>query len=110
MSTFPVPEASAGQLAGRQRKYLRGLAHGLKPVVQIGRNGLTDAVFTAVDEALGRHELIKIRFFDLQDRKRETCAEITERTGGEQVGMIGHVAIFYRPAPDPENRRIVLPS
>ncbi len=49
-------------LKGSDRKYLRGLAHNLKPVVHIGKAGLAPSVLTAIDEALDHHELIKIRF------------------------------------------------
>ena len=47
-------------LTGGQRKYLRGLAHGKKPLVLIGKNGLTESLFVALDEALESHELIKV--------------------------------------------------
>ena len=92
-------------------KYLRGLAHGLKPVVLIGQNGLTDAVVQAADAALERHELIKVKFNDIKDKreKKSLAASLEGATESAQVGMIGHIAILFRPQKDPEKRKISLP-
>ena len=98
------------KLTGRQRKHLRGLAHGLKPVVHVGKNGLTASVLESLDQALGHHELIKVKFVGGKDGRDEACAEIGDRLGCELAGTIGHVAIFYRPAADPEDRKIELPG
>ncbi len=96
-------------LTGKQRKYLRGLAHGLSPVVLIGVKGLADEEIRAVEEALCAHELIKVRFLDHKDEKKELAGAIAEATGSAVAGIIGHIAILYRPHPDPARRRIVLP-
>ncbi len=97
-------------LTGAQKKHLRGLAHGLKPVVQVGKQGLTPSLMETLDQALASHELVKVKFVDFKDRKREAGEEIGSRLGSAQVGIIGHVAIFYRPARDPEDRKIRLPG
>ena len=99
------------KLTGSQAKFLRGRAHGLKPVVFIGQKGLTDALIKSVEEAFDRHELIKIKFIDFKEKKQkeELAAAIGVKTGSFVAGMIGHVAILYRQHPDPEKRRIVLP-
>jgi len=100
------------RLKGFQRKYLRRLAHGMKPVVFIGQKGYTDTVIQAIDNALMKHELIKVKFVDFKDKskKNEIIASIEEKTGGEQVGMLGHISILYRENTDPEQRRIILPA
>jgi RNA-binding protein len=99
-------------LKGFQKKVLRGLAHDLKPVVQIGKEGLMEGVVRAVAEGLLRHELIKVRFNDFKqkDQKEEITAELASRTGSEPVGMIGHTVILYRPQADPEKRKISAPT
>jgi RNA-binding protein len=98
-------------LTSSQAKYLRGLAHGLQPVVFIGQKGVTPAVLESIREALGTHELIKVRFIDVPDRrfKAKSAAEIQQKTDSCLAGVIGHVAIFYRPPADPETRKIILP-
>ncbi len=97
---------------GYQKKYLRGLAHGLEPVVMVGRRGLSAALVDSTDEALTAHELIKVKFVDFKRKpqKEEIAATLAADTGSHLAGMIGHTAIFYRPHPDPAKRRIVLPS
>ncbi len=96
-------------LSGAQKKYLRGRGHGLKPVVRIGRAGLSDSVLDSLEEALESHELVKVKFTDHLDRKRELAAEINDRLDSVQIGAIGHVVIFFRQARDPERRTIRLP-
>lgn len=99
-------------LTGAQRKYLRGLAHPMKPLVLIGQQGLTDAVVKAVDEALERHELIKVKFNEHKEKRQKQAMNdrIAAATGSEMVGMVGHIAIFFRYQPDAERRSIDLPA
>lgn len=93
-------------LTGAQRKRLRGLAHDLDPIVQLGRQGLTDSVLAQIDAALGDHELIKVRLVADREEKREAVTSIETALGASCAGTIGHVAVFYRPAADPDARRI----
>jgi RNA-binding protein len=99
-------------LKGFEKKYLRGLAHDLKPVVLIGKEGITDRIVRAADEGLSQHELIKIKFNDFKEKsqKETLIGELVGQTGSEQVGVIGHTAILYRPQTDPAKRRIRLPA
>jgi RNA-binding protein len=100
------------KLKGFQRKYLRGVAHGLKPVVFIGQKGNTEAVLKAVEGALDTHELVKVKFIDFKEKeqKKEIVADLEEKGRCEVVGMIGHIAIFYRKHHDPEKQKIILPE
>jgi RNA-binding protein len=103
-------ERKMEQLTGRQRRHLRGLANSLQPVVYIGRHGLTDAVVETLDQNLAAHELVKVKFVDLKDRKRELSAELAERTASHLAGLIGHNALLYRPHADEARRKIRLPA
>ncbi|MBF0455194.1 MAG: YhbY family RNA-binding protein [Magnetococcales bacterium] len=98
------------ELKGFQKKYLRGLAHSLKPLVLIGREGMTVTVIDFINQALLDHELIKVRFNDFKEEKKSFCARIVEESKCEWVGMVGHVAIFYRPHPNPSKRTIEVPK
>ena len=100
------------KITSTQAKYLRGIAHGLKPVVYVGQKGVTDALISSTEEAFDRHELIKIKFIDFIEKKQKTdIARVLEsRTGSHLAGMIGHIAILYRQHPDQEKRKIVLPK
>jgi RNA-binding protein len=99
------------ELQGFQRKYLRGLAHGEKPLVLVGQAGLTEGLLAAVNGALDRHELIKVKFNEFKEKrqKEDVARRIEASTGATLVGLIGHTAIFYRMHPDPDRRRIRLP-
>lgn len=97
-------------LAGSQRTYLRGLAHNLRPVIQVGKNGITDELIKAVDDALDIHELIKIKFVDFKEEKKGLSQDIAIRTASEAVGLIGNVAIFFRQNPNEKKRKIALPE
>ncbi|GAB4213423.1 MAG: YhbY family RNA-binding protein [Roseiflexaceae bacterium] len=97
-------------LTKTQREYLRKLAHDLKPVVQVGKNGLSDNLISSVDQALDAHELIKVKYQDFKDEKRELTDELVGATNAALIAIIGNIAILYREQPDPELRRVVLPA
>ena len=99
-------------LTGYRAKYLRSLAHGLKPVVFVGQKGITETLITSIEQAFDRHELIKIKFIEFKEKqqKKEIAETIKTKTGSLMAGMIGHVAIFYKQHVDPEKRRVVLPE
>lgn len=92
-------------LTGKQKHYLRGLAHHRKPVVTVGDAGLTDNVIAEIDQALAHHELIKvkIRMGDRESRQ-QAIAAICEKTSCEEVQKIGQVAVFYRKSTSPTLR------
>ena len=99
-------------LSGFQRKYLRGLAHALKPVVLIGQQGLSESLIISMEANLQRHELVKVHFNDFKEKpvKTELSQTLALQTGSHLVGLIGHTAIFYRPHPEEKKRRIKLPA
>lgn len=96
-------------LTQKQRQYLRKLAHDLKPVAQIGKNGLSDQTVVAIDQVLETQELIKVKFNDFQDEKQQLSEDMAERTNSTLVSVIGNTAILYRESGDRERRNIVLP-
>ena len=98
------------KLKGSQRKWLRGQAHSLRPVVQIGRNGLTEGTAREIDLALDSHELIKVQAVAPKEEKRELSRQIEEQLGAETVGLIGHILILYREHEDPDMRHFELPD
>jgi RNA-binding protein len=95
-------------LTEKQRRYLRGLGHSLKPVVAIGKEGASDAVIAETVRALTDHELIKVRVIGMEREARdEALALLADRTKSEMVGRIGHTAVLYKR--NREKTRIVLP-
>ncbi|MDT8310061.1 MAG: ribosome assembly RNA-binding protein YhbY [Methylophaga sp.] len=87
----------------KQRRYLKGLAHPLKPVVMIGNSGLTPNVLNEIELALSHHELIKVRVSGQERADRQQMLDqIAEQTSADLVMVIGHVGGFYRPADKPK--------
>ncbi len=100
------------QLNSSQRKYLRGLAHNLKPSAYVGQKGLTQGLLDEVEIALEASELIKVKFVDFKEKevKKELSQEIAMSANCEIAGIIGHVVIYYRQNKDTEKRKIRLPQ
>ena len=88
-------------LTATERKALRGKAHKLEPVVQIGAKGLTDEVVAEIDRALTAHELVKVRAGAMQRGERDAALQdIVGRTGAEAVQQVGKVFVLYRKNPE----------
>ncbi|MCZ6826176.1 MAG: ribosome assembly RNA-binding protein YhbY [Gammaproteobacteria bacterium] len=92
-----------------QKKFLRGRAHSLKPVVWIGGGGLSETVAAEIEQALVSHELVKtrIRVVD-RDSRNQIIQRICRERDAELVQRIGKTAIFYRA--NPELTGIILPA
>ena len=95
-------------LTNAQIRFLRGQAHDLRAMLQVGGKGITDALAAEVNGALEYHELIKVKV-SAEDREARDAmiADLAERTGAALVQRIGHTAVLYRPSKD--KRHIVLP-
>jgi RNA-binding protein len=88
-------------LSGKQRRYLRGLGHELRPIVQVGRGGLDDGLVAAVDRALADHELVKIRLGEGANLDRHDAAtDLAARTHSEVAQVLGNTVLLYRAHPD----------
>ena len=98
------------ELEGFQRRHLRSLAHPLRPVVMIGKEGLTEAVLAKTDCELVAHELIKVRFFGWKEEKRAMLDQMAEKLLAEVVGVVGHVGVLFRQNREPKKRQIRVPA
>ena len=95
-------------LTAAQTRFLRGQAHDLKALLQVGGKGISEALVAEVDGALEHHELIKVKIAgNERDARDAMIVELANRAGAALVQRIGHTAILYRPSKD--HRRIVLP-
>ncbi|MGH7588414.1 MAG: YhbY family RNA-binding protein [Gemmatimonadota bacterium] len=97
------------ELSSADRSRLRSAAHGLEPVVLVGRDGLTPTVVRAVHEALAARELIKVRLAGDREERARLAADVAERARASLVGTIGRIAILYREHADPARRRYAGP-
>lgn len=98
-------------LTSKQRAYLRGKANTMDALFQVGKNGITDTLVQQTDETLEARELIKLRCLETAGiTAREAADILSERCRANVVQVIGSKFILYRPASDPKNRKIELPS
>ncbi|MBT3252364.1 MAG: YhbY family RNA-binding protein [Candidatus Marinimicrobia bacterium] len=97
-------------MKGFEKSWLKGQAHSLTHIAQVGKDGLSDGTIKFINQALDSHELIKVKFLDFKDQKKELSKKIVDSTNSEQVGIIGNILILFRQNSDPEKRKIKLPS
>jgi RNA-binding protein len=85
------------ELSSKQRRQLKGLAHGLSISVQVGNAGITDGVTESVHHALAAHELIKVKVGQGSELDRKAgAAELAKATGSQVAAVIGRVWVLYR--------------
>ena len=99
MPTEPTfnPDAEQMNLSNSQKRYLRGLGHAIKPLIQVGKNGITDALIKELGLVLDQHELVKVKLAtDDRQARRIQMAELEEKTQASLVQTVGKVACYYR--------------
>src|ERR1700760_3600285 len=97
------------QLTEKQLKFLRGRAHALKPIIQIGQKALNAGVIAETRRALSDHELIKLRVQAADRAARDAMlAQLVDTIDCVLVTRIGHVAVLFKP--NPKLSKIPLPD
>lgn len=95
-------------LTGKQRSYLKSLAHNMDPIIQVGKNGVTENFIKQIDELLEARELIKIKNLEnSMITNKDIFDLICETLNIEFVQSIGSKLIIYRESE--ENKKIKLP-
>lgn len=94
-------------LTSKHRAFLKSEAHSMKPIIQIGKNGLNDQIKTSVRNALDARELIKVTLLQNTDEDIHDVAEVLEdEIGCDTVLKIGRILILYKESARKENRKI----
>lgn len=94
-------------LRGKQKRYLRSQAHHLRPLFQVGKEGVSTNWLNQIREAIEKRELIKINM--LQNATidiNEVRIFIESNSSIQVVQVIGHTLVLYQAATDVENRDI----
>lgn len=90
-------------LPNPQLRKLKAAAQLLEPMFKVGKAGLSEGFVKSVSEALDLHELVKIKFVEFKEQKRELGELLAEKTASHLVMCVGHVVVLHRPkAPKPE--------
>lgn len=95
-------------LTGKQKRFLRGLGHGLKPVVMVGKNEMNESLISETDAALTAHELIKVKILESCTIERHEVAEsLAESCNADVAQVLGRTLLLYRPS---DEAKIELPK
>ncbi len=103
-------------MTGKQRSYLKSLGHNLKPLSQVGKDGITENYLNDLNQLLEDHELVKISFLEsFAEPLEESAQEIIDRSDAEFIQLIGRKLLIYRQSrtnpmleiPGADNRRAI---
>jgi RNA-binding protein len=95
-------------LTSKQRSRLAGLAQTREALVTLGKAGASPGLTARLGALLATHELVKLRFGDFKESKRDLALKLAAETSSELVRLVGNVAVFWKRNPDPELRRVEL--
>lgn len=112
MSTDSQEQGQLPSLTTKQRQYLKGLAHPLSPLIQIGKEGLSPGLVAMTVRELHHHELIKVKIGNNSGLEKESTAKlISAQTNSILVQLIGKTVVLYKPNPErPKDKKIRLPK
>ena len=86
-------------LTNAQLRDLKAQAQRLKATLKVGKEGLSPQFIAALDGVLKHHELVKVKFDDFKEQKKELAPQLAEKSGSHLVTRVGNVVVLYRPKP-----------
>jgi RNA-binding protein len=104
--------STASSMTTRQKQFLKALAHPLSPLVQIGKEGMSQSIVNTMNAELLNHELIKVKIGNNSGLEKHSASqEAAELTGSILVQLIGKTFVLFKSNPDkPKDKRIILPK
>jgi RNA-binding protein len=87
-------------LSSAQIRAFKAKAQLLKPTLKVGKDGLSPQFLAALDQALNHHELIKVKFDDFKEQKKELSPQLAEKSNSHLVTRVGNVVVLFRPKPE----------
>ena len=91
-------------LTNAQIRDLKSRAQRLKATLKVGKDGLSPRFIAALDEALRHNELLKVKFDDFKQEKKELTPQLAERSRSHLITRIGNVVVLYRPKPPAQTK------
>jgi RNA-binding protein len=96
------------KLPNPQLRKLKAMAQRMDPMLKVGKAGLSEGFMKTVSEALDQHELVKIKFSEFKEQKKELAPVLAEKTSSHLVHQVGNVVVLYRQQPDAKKRKIAI--
>jgi RNA-binding protein len=84
-------------LTNAQIRELKAKAQLLKPMLKIGKEGMSQEFLAALDGVLKHHELVKVKFTEFKEQKKELTPVLAEKSGSHLIARVGNVVVLYRP-------------
>ena len=92
-------------LTNAQVRALKAQAQRLKATLKIGKEGISPQFLAALDDALKHHELVKVKFDDFKEQKKELAPQLAEKSRSHLVTRVGNVVVLYRPPAEKQYRQ-----
>jgi RNA-binding protein len=88
-------------LTNRELRALKARAQLLKPMLKVGKDGLSPAFLKATDDTLAHHELVKVKFDEFKEQRKELGPKLAESVSAHLIMQVGHVVVLFRRKPIP---------
>ncbi len=95
----------AMQIPSNELRALKAQAQRLKATLTIGKEGLSTQFLAALDLELNRHGLVKVKFDEFKEQKKELAPQVAEKSSSHLVTRVGNVVVLYRPRPEEEEKQ-----
>lgn len=85
-------------MTSKERAALRAKANGLEPIIQLGKEGISENLLTQIDDTLDTRELLKIRVHleSAPETPKEFAQKLAAELGAEVIQVIGGIIVLYR--------------
>lgn len=97
----PTVSPVESEITNRELREFKARGQLLRPTVFIGKEGLSPALIKSLDEALSHHELVKVKFTDLKEQKKELVPVLVDNVSARLVMRVGNTAVLFRRKPQP---------
>ena len=94
------------ELNNAQIRKLKGLAQRMDATLKVGKQGLSEGFIKSLDQELSRHELVKVKFAEFKEQRKELAPQLAERTQAQLIALVGNVVVLFRQNPEEDKRKI----
>ena len=83
-------------VAGRELRDLKARAQRLKPLVKLGKEGLSESFLAGLDQSLSDHQLVKVKFDEFKEQKKELVPVLAAKARAQIIMRVGNVVVLFR--------------